>query len=162
MWVCIAMLCVCAIDYKTSSVCSLGTSCVCAVGSHVLAYVQARLHVSMWLQASSHTWGRVPMRMQKKGNTKRKEERWGVLTGDAAERRGWHRDSRGVIDIAVFWHGHLIGAGSGSSRTEPTELSAAQTGVSGCLHSLPFTQKHTHTHTEQHSQATTDTCNYAQ
>lgn len=61
------------------------------------------------------------------------------------EERVTERDSGGVIDIAVLWHGHLIGAGSGSSRTEPTELSAAQTGVNGCLHSLPFTLKHTHT-----------------
>lgn len=46
------------------------------------------------------------MRMRKRGNAKRKEERRSVLTGDAAERRGEERvtekDSRGVIDIAVL------------------------------------------------------------
>lgn len=96
MWVCIAILCVCAIDYKTPSVCSLGTSCVCAVGSHVSAYVQARLHVSMWLQASSHTWGRgaMIMRERKCKEERRKKmrfDRW-CCWEERVTRRQWRGD----------------------------------------------------------------------
>ncbi len=87
------------------------------------------------------------MRMRKRGNAKRKGETGGVLTGDAVERRGWQRETAEGWLISqcsgtVTWSAPAPAA----AELNPLNSLRPRTGVNGCLHSLPFTLKHTHTH----------------
>ncbi len=115
--------------------------------THVSIYVQAALHVSVWLQARSHLyeeeqkWECVKDEMQRE--KEKPEVFWQVMLlrgeGDRETAEGWLISQ---CSGTVTWSAPAPAA----AELNPLNSLRPRTGVNGCLHSLPFTLKHTHTH----------------